>query len=104
MGSGAGGAANLQIAAKIVRSMVANFAKIPIIPHAREEMSRDHINAVDVRHALGGCSCVMYEQHGFSDWRATCRGRTRQGELIEVVVRIFEEENRLQVVTAYSVR
>jgi NMD protein affecting ribosome stability and mRNA decay len=104
MRPGAGGATNLALVATMIRKMVEESAQILIIPHAREEMSRDHINSVDIKYALRGCACVMCEQHGFSEWRATCRGRTRQGELVEIVTRIFKEENLLQVVTAYSVR
>ncbi len=52
-------------------------------------MTVDQLNAVDVRQALKGCTVVRRELHGL-DWRATCQGRTRLGELIEVVVKVID--------------
>lgn|SRR5208337_606845 len=101
--AGLSGGASLPVIAGLIRGMIAGGAVIIYILHAREEMMRDHITATDVRFALKGCSVVRYELHGMDDWRATCRGRTRQGDLIEVSTRIFEEENRLQAVTVFKV-
>jgi hypothetical protein len=64
-------------------------------------MTADQVNTLDVKTALKGCAVNRYELHGNDDWRATCRGRTRQGRLIEVSLRIFEEDKRLQIVTVY---
>lgn len=104
MAAGAESAVSLESVGRIVRKIAHSAPLIPITPHARREMNKDHINSVDIKHALKGCSCVRYEQHGFGDWRATCQGRTRDGEIVEIAVRIFEEENLLQVVTAYRVQ
>lgn len=75
-------------------------------------MGTDKLNAVDVRSALKGCAVVRREMHGL-DWRATCQGRTRLGEPIEMVVKMMDSEAaagtsgagteaRLLVVTVYK--
>jgi len=97
------GGANLRAIATSIRKMMASGAIVIYILHARQEMTRDHVTARDVEFALKGCSVVRYELHGMNDWRATCRGRTRQGDLIEVSTRIFEEDNKLQAVTVFKV-
>jgi hypothetical protein len=97
----AGGASNLSALASTIRAMVANGAEVIYAPHARKEMTNDQVTATDVQFSLKGCAAVRYESHG-GDWRITCRGRTRQGDLIEVSVRISEEDNRIQVVTVYT--
>jgi hypothetical protein len=102
--AGLGGSANLQALAGQIRKMMAKGAVVMYIPHARKEMIADHVTATDVEFALRGCWVVRRELHGTTnDWRTTCRGRTRQGNLIEISVRVFEEENKIQAVTVYKV-
>ncbi len=101
--AGMRGSANLPAIAATIRKMMASGAIVIYIPHARKEMTADHVTAPDVEHALRGCSVVRYELHGMDDWRATCRGKTCQGDLIEVSVRVFEEENKVQAVTVFKV-
>jgi hypothetical protein len=101
--AGMSGGASLPAIAAQIRKMMASGAVVIYIPHAREGMTTDHIVAADVEFALKGCSVVRYELHGTDDWRPTCRGRTRQGETIEISIRVFEEENRIQAVTVYKV-
>jgi hypothetical protein len=100
--AGLGETANLQALAGQIRKMMAKGAVVAYIPHARKEMTADHVTATDVEFALRGCWVVRRELHG-NDWRTTCRGRTRQGHLIEISVRVFEEDNRIQAVTVYMV-
>jgi hypothetical protein len=61
---------------------------------------------------MTGCTVVRREMHGL-DWRATCQGRTRLGETIEVVVKVIdaeaiapglgaETESKVVVITVYK--
>jgi len=99
----AGTDARLAALASTIRKMMANRAEIIYPPHARAEMTKDQVIAADAQFALKGSAVVRYEAHGTGEWRATCRGRTRQGESIEICVCVFEEDNQIQVVTVYRV-
>ena len=94
---------NLAALASKIRRMIADGAELIYIPHARKEMTADQINAADVRFALKGCSAVRFESHGQA-WRVTCRGRSREGYLIEIVARVFEKDQRIQIVTVYRIK
>jgi hypothetical protein len=98
---------NLQEAARIIREIARDGGRINIIKHARDEMSNDQVNALDVRHALRGCSVIRAEMHGY-DWRYTCLGLTRDEERIGIAVKICqnsrkgaEKEVALYVITVY---
>jgi hypothetical protein len=95
--------AQLEALASKIREMVANRAEVIYAAHARGEMAKDQVVATDAQAVLKGCAVVRYEAHGTGEWRATCRGRTRQGELVEMSVRILEEDNKIQVVTVYRI-
>ena len=75
--------------ARFIREHTGSGGEIIFTAHSRKEMTNDQLNAVDVREALKACTVVRRELHGL-DWRATCQGRTRLGEWIEVVVKVID--------------
>jgi hypothetical protein len=59
---------------------------------ARADMRRHHINAPDVKNGLRICSVTSLTWRASGDMELVCMGETRQGDEIEVQLRICEAE------------
>jgi hypothetical protein len=70
-------------------------------PHAEQKMKLNGLTRVDVLSILQICSVIRCELHCL-EWRWTARGRTCDGETVEIVCVAKEELIRIDVITVWA--
>lgn len=85
--------------ARRIREMVKAGREVVFSSHALDEMRADKLTIDDVRTVLSGCAVV--ERQGAPKFRA--EGGTVDGERVAVVLRIFEDETDLFIITVWKI-
>lgn len=67
--------------------------------HALEEVAKDGRSTADVEHSLMNGQVVLHEVKKDLLWRSV--GTDLDGERIQVIVAVYEEEVRIKIVTTF---